>query len=489
MSISNIGDLTLTNSYAGLPTQFYSRVNPQPLAGSHCVSTSKTAAKLIGLNESACSGQALSRHFGDMVPLPGSEPLAMVYAGHQFGVYVPRLGDGRAILLGEVPGENGRHWDLHLKGAGKTPYSRSGDGRAVLRSVIREFLGSEYLHALGIPTTRALCVIGSDEPVWREQPETGATMLRLAHSHIRFGHFEYFHYTDDKNSLRLLADYVIDRHYPELTATDNRYAELFDRCVTSTAALIAGWQAWGFAHGVLNTDNMSILGETLDYGPYGLMDDYEPGWICNHSDSQGRYAWHRQPTIGLWNCAALAQAFSSLVPEQLLKQSLNRYEQVLTSHWLTIMRRRLGLAMSEDQDLDLAGRLLGLFQVHRCDYAISMRNLAPYGNRSPWCPLGEKLAGHSEFDDWAKDYSKRLEREEISTEQHRERIQAANPAFVLRNHLLQLAIDQACRHQGYDEVQQLLQLAGNPFHVADSMEEYIGPAPEWSKSLQVSCSS
>ena len=488
-SDGRLSRLQFDNSFARLPSEFYSRVRPQPLRDSHVVSINGAAAQLLGINPQELDRGEVAAHFGDMVPLPGEEPLAMVYAGHQFGVYVPQLGDGRALLLGEVAGKDGQSWDLQLKGAGKTPYSRMGDGRAVLRSTVREYLGGEALHALGVPTTRALCVVGSDEPVWREARETGATLLRIAHSHIRFGHFEYFHYHDNEQALRQLADYVIGRHYPEWSQEADRYFLLFRSAVTGTARLMAHWQAWGFAHGVMNTDNMSILGDTLDFGPYGFMDRYNPGWICNHSDHHGRYAWDRQPSIGLWNCAALAQPFSRLVPEARLREVLEQYEAILTATWTSLMRRRLGLAQAEEEDTQLFGRLLMVLHRHNCDYAISLRELAPIGDHPRGCPLGKRLEKDQDWEDWAGDFSARLQRDGTTADVHHSRVHQANPCYLLRNHLMHTAIDHAVRHRDYREIDRLLQLVQSPFEPREEFAEYAGPAPDWSEMLEISCSS
>src|SRR5678815_1998486 len=294
--------LSFDNTYAQLPESFYARVNPTPFASPpYLVSFNPAAAELIDLDSDQAKRPEFAGLFGGSMLAPGMEPLAMLYSGHQFGVYVPQLGDGRAILLGEVKNDRDERWDLHLKGAGMTPFSRDGDGRAVLRSTIREYLCSEAMHRLGIPTTRALCIVGSDERVYREQIETAATLLRMAPTHVRFGTFEIFYYRQQHEHLKVLADYVIAQFFAHLREADDKYARFFTEVVERTAKLIAQWQAVGWAHGVMNTDNMSILGLTLDYGPFGFMDDYDAGFICNHSDHNGRYAFNQQPYIGLWN--------------------------------------------------------------------------------------------------------------------------------------------------------------------------------------------
>src|SRR5579885_2905453 len=340
--LRRLEELQFDNAYARLPDAFHRRLAPTPFtAPSYLVSFNAEAAALLDLDPKEAERPDFIDYFTGRRRLPGSDPVAMVYAGHQFGVYVSQLGDGRAILLGEVRNQDGASWDLHLKGAGLTPFSRDGDGRAVLRSTIREYLCGEAMHGLGIPTTRALCIIGSEEKVWRESIETGAMLVRLSPTHVRFGSFEVFYYRRQFEHLARLAEYVIGEHFPHLAGRSNRYAELFADVVAWTARLIARWQAVGFAHGVMNTDNMSILGLTLDYGPFGFMDEYDPGFICNHSDHHGRYAFDRQPSIGLWNLSCLAQALLPLAPKEALKAALESYEPTLNRLYLDLMRAKL----------------------------------------------------------------------------------------------------------------------------------------------------
>ena len=478
--------LALDNTYHALGEEFHTPTEPTPLREPFLLSANADAGACLNLP--ALTAAELVAHFGAAEPLDNARALAMVYAGHQFGVYVGRLGDGRGLLLGEAR-RGDKRVDLHLKGAGATPYSRAGDGRCVLRSTIREYLGCEAAHALGIPSTRALCVIGSREPVMREQIETGAALLRLADSHVRFGHFEYFHYQKQEAALRRLADYVIDRHHPDIADEADRHALLFSRATRATASTIGLWQAWGFAHGVMNTDNMSIVGETLDYGPFAFMDDYDPGLICNHSDHRGRYAWDRQPGIGLWNCAALAQSFSGLVEEEELKRSLRDFEPTLSQTWLETMRRRFGLRLASDDDADLFGRWLALLQRERLDYHRSMRALAEFDPADGACPLREEFEHRDDFDDWARRYQKRLQREEIAAPELRRRLLDANPAYVLRNWLVERAIRRAADHDDHGEVQRLLELVQNPFTERPDLEEYTQRPPDWGRALVVSCSS
>ena len=330
MPLRVLDELVFDNSYARLPDAFYAKLNPTPFnSPPYLVHANPAAAALIDLDSEEVKRPEFAGLFGGSMLAPGMDPLAMLYSGHQFGVYVPKLGDGRAILLGEVKNDRGERWDLHLKGAGMTPFSRDGDGRAVLRSTIREYLCCEAMHGLGIPTTRALCIVGSEEKVYREQIETGAMLVRMARSHVRFGTFEIFYYRKQHELLRVLADYVIEQHFPHLREATDTYARLFAEVVEQTAKLIARWQAVGWSHGVMNTDNMSILGLTLDYGPFGFMDDYDAGFICNHSDHNGRYAFNQQPYIGLWNLSCLAQALLPLAEKEALKAGLDAFVKSL----------------------------------------------------------------------------------------------------------------------------------------------------------------
>jgi serine/tyrosine/threonine adenylyltransferase len=414
----------------------------------------------------------------------------MVYAGHQFGQYAGQLGDGRGLLLGEVVSEQHGRWDLHLKGAGRTPYSRFGDGRAVLRSSIREFLCSEAMAALGIPSSRALCVIDSDTRVQREQVEHGAMVLRMARSHIRFGHFEHFHYTHQPELLRALADYTIDRYIPEFNGQTGRYAELLRHATLRTATLIAHWQAAGFAHGVLNTDNMSIVGETFDYGPFGFLDDFDPTFICNHSDEQGRYSFERQPSIGLWNLNALAHALSGLIEDNdAIRTVLLEYEPQLIGDYSRLMRAKLGLKGEESAaDNALLSELLELLAHNHSDYTIFFRSLCDFDESSDLSPLRDDFIDRDRFDRWAGKYRARLLQQGESREQRQAAMRAANPRFILRNYLAQNAIARA-EEGDYSEVRRLHAVLQAPYDEQPGNEAYAAAPPDWGKHLEVSCSS
>jgi uncharacterized protein YdiU (UPF0061 family) len=471
--------------YALLPPEFYEQRKPTPLPDPYLVALSPDAAKLVGVDPATAETdpEFLAVAAGNVLP-PGAQPIAAVYAGHQFGSWVPQLGDGRAITLGEV---NGYEWQL--KGAGLTRFSRFADGRAVLRSTIREFLCSEAMDALGIPTTRALCVAGSDEPVYRERAETAAVLTRLAPSLVRFGTFEFFHYRGRADLVKRLADYVIDRFYPELRETDaaQPYLALLREIVARTARLMAQWQAVGFAHGVMNTDNMSILGLTIDYGPYGFLDTYKPGFICNHTDETGRYAFDRQPTIALWNCYALAEAMSSLIELEPAKAILEGFEPVLHDAYLSTLRAKLGVRTEDEDDAQLLGDLMEAMDLDDCDYSRTWRSLATVTQTEDtgftgWFTDRERIAA------WLDRYRARLQREGSVDVERRAQMNRVNPKYVLRNYLAQTAIEHAERKE-FSEIRRLLAVLRRPFDEQPEHEAYAEPPPEWGRHLVVSCSS
>ena len=373
--MSSLDQLKLDNFYSRLPKTFFSEVNPTPFGNPKLASFNQKAADLLNLNLSLDDPQTIADFFCGKISFTGSRPIASAYAGHQFGVYVPQLGDGRAIILGDFKNKTHERWEIQLKGSGITPYSRHADGRAVLRSTIREYLGSEAMHGLGIPSTRALALVSSDEPVYREEIETAAMLTRLAPSHIRFGTFEFFHHRMEIDEVRVLADFLIEHHFKECGNKEKPYTELFKAIVSSTAKLIALWQSIGFAHGVMNTDNMSVLGLTLDYGPFAFMDAYQKDFICNSSDYQGRYAFNQQPAIGLWNLNALAHGFSSLVSRDELISTLKNYEGIFLTSFHHRMTEKLGFSISHQQDDLLISDLLALMSKEKTDYTLFFRYL------------------------------------------------------------------------------------------------------------------
>jgi len=484
-----LDELTFDNRFARLGDAFSTSVLPEPIAEPRLVVASDAALALLDLTPEQAHTPVFAELFGGHKLWAEAEPRAMVYSGHQFGSYNPRLGDGRGLLLGEVYNDAGEHWDLHLKGAGQTPYSRMGDGRAVLRSSIREFLASEALHALGIPSSRAACVIGSSTPVWRETQERAAMVLRLAKSHIRFGSFEYFFYTKQPEELKQLADHVLALHYPHALEQPEPHLAMFTEIVERNAELIAKWQAYGFCHGVMNTDNMSILGITFDFGPFAFLDDFDQTFICNHSDHEGRYSFSNQVPIGQWNLSALAQALTPFITVEALREAIGLFLPLYEAHYLDLMRRRLGLTTAEDEDSSIVSRLLQLMQNSGVDYTLFFRHLGDEPAKKAVRRLRDDFVDRAGFDAWAEVYIARVNRENAGTEdERRARMHAVNPLYILRNYLAQRAIE-AAEKGDYEEVRRLHEVLCNPFEEQAGMESYAQRPPDWGKHLEISCSS
>jgi len=479
------------NRFAALGPAFFTRLSPQPLPDPYWVGRSRSMARELGLDEEWMeSWQALKAFSGNGV-LPGSDPLASVYSGHQFGHWAGQLGDGRALLLGEVVTPDAGTVELQLKGSGLTPYSRMGDGRAVLRSSIREFLCSEAMHALGVPSSRALCVTGSDAPVYREQVETAAVVTRVAPSFIRFGHFEHFSHSGQTGQLKTLADFAIDAFYPQCRHAPNPFAALLETVSERTAQMVARWQAVGFCHGVMNTDNMSILGLTIDYGPFQFLDGFDPDHICNHSDPQGRYAYNRQPGIAYWNLFALGQALLPLIgePDDAMA-ALEPFKVLYPQAYDAQMRAKLGLPDARPGDRELIADLLKLLADGRVDYTIFWRRLSmavafETGNLA-WEPVRDLFADRATFDAWRERFAARLQ--PFSLAACATSMRAVNPVYVLRNHLGEQAIRQA-QAGDFSEVQKLLDLLQSPFTEVAGCESYAAFPPDWASSIQISCSS
>ena len=483
--MSTLHSLNFDNTFARLDSKLFTHVAPQAIYAPHVVHFNPQVAQLLDLETS--NNSDLATYFSGAMPLPNSQPLAMTYSGHQFGQYNPQLGDGRGLLLGEVVNSKGERWDIHLKGAGKTPYSRFGDGRAVLRSSIREYLGSEALHGLGIPSTRALCIIGSKEPVQRETTETAATLVRVADSHIRFGHFEWI-FNNQPKLLKSFSDYVIQRYYSSCEHSPKPYANLLQQIVTRTATLMAQWQLVGFAHGVMNTDNFSITGCTFDYGPYGFLDAYQPSFICNHSDNTGRYAWNQQPSIGLWNLNALAYALSPLIDKEDIMAALQSYEATLLDTYYKGIKAKLGLIENNAQDNALAFDLLDILMKNNMDYTRTFRALSHINQEDIQCSLRDDCLDRTRFDDWFKHYTQRLAQEKTTNLQRQQQMQATNPKYILRNYLAQIAIEKAEKGD-FNEIDTLLMLVQNPYDEHPNYEHYANIPPDWGQHLEISCSS
>lgn len=469
-------------SNAGSPYAY--SVPTDPLTESHWVAWNQKLAQSLGLPET-----------------PGKDELAILsgssswpthctaYAGHQFGYWAGQLGDGRAHSLGLLDNGAPPFWEVQLKGAGRTPYSRRGDGRAVLRSSIREYLASEAMAGLGIPTTRALALTASATlEVWRERPEPAAIVTRLAPSFLRFGHFEHYFAQGNESALKQLVSWVTTHDYPELAGAPNPALALLEKVSQRTALLVADWQAVGFCHGVLNTDNMSILGLTLDYGPFGFMDRYDPHHACNHSDSQGRYAYDQQPQVGLWNCAALAQALSPLIDSgDAIERVLTRYTEWYEKAWQQRFSAKLGWSSVGLDDASLISKLLGLMHQTGQDFTRFFRALSATSPTTQ-APIQILLASSSDFQAWWARYQQRLEQEGHTAEARSQRMQQINPKYVLRNHLAELAI-QAAHHRDFSVIAQLKEVLDTPYGEHPEHEDWADEPPDWSRELSVSCSS
>lgn len=481
-------ELQADDVFARLGMHFAVRVQPRPLPSPRLVAVSPQAASLLDWPAEVLQQPEFLALMAGQSTFAGVEPLAMVYAGHQFGGYTPQLGDGRGQLLAQLRNSQGELWDLHLKGAGITPFSRDGDGCAVLRSSIREFIASEHLAALGIATTRALAVVSSDLPVRRELTETAATLLRLSRSHVRFGHFEYFYYTRQYEQLHQLMDHVLEHYYPECLTADNPVQALFAAVTQRTAQLLAGWQAYGFCHGVMNTDNMSIVGETLDYGPFAFLESYVPSYVCNSSDIGGRYAFDQQVAIAEWNLTALGQTFTGRVELDALRETLAGFEPQYRDCYLQRMRARLGWQGAEPGDEALLERLLSILQTAELDYNQFFRLLSEAESLTELLPLAERCTVPQDLQQWLQQWWMRAQPAGRNNVERRNAMQAVNPLYVLRNSLIQEAIE-AAHQQDYGPVQQLYRVMAAPFQMQPDCEHYAQPTPAEKQAWPLSCSS
>jgi serine/tyrosine/threonine adenylyltransferase len=483
------------NRYAQLGSRFHTPLSGDGLPQPHWILHSEDCAQSLGWPSDWWHQHpdALAVFTGTGT-WPGMAPVATVYSGHQFGVWAGQLGDGRALLLGEVQTPHGS-LEVQLKGAGRTPYSRMGDGRAVLRSSIREFLCSEAMHHLGVPTSRALCLAGSALPVQRERAESAAVVTRVAPSFLRFGHFEHFCHHGDVSSLRTFSDFVLAQYFPECLAAPDPVLAMLAEITQRTARLMAHWQSVGFCHGVMNTDNMSLLGLTLDYGPFGFLDVFDPHHICNHSDEQGRYAFSRQPQVAWWNLHALAQALIPLVGGgqgteadiEGVRQSLSPYSAVFSSAMTEQMRAKFGLTTTQEGDGELIDDWLRLLQRQRVDYTIAMRRLCEYrpGQEDG---VRDVCVDLDHCDAWLERYAARLAAEHSDHDERSVRMKQVNPRVVLRNHLAQTAIERA-EAGDFSEVQRLYTVLTRPFDDHSGTDRDAGFPPDWAQHLSVSCSS
>jgi serine/tyrosine/threonine adenylyltransferase len=466
------------NSYARLSEQFFARLPPTPVASPKLVRLNEPLARELGLDPVFLSSpEGVAILAGNRVA-EGSEPIAAAYAGHQFGHFVPQLGDGRAILLGEVVDRSGRRRDIQLKGSGPTPFSRRGDGRAALGPVLREYLVSESMAALGVPTTRALAAVTTGEMVFRETPLPGAVLTRVAASHIRVGTFQFFAARGDTDAVRQLVEHVIQRHYPEARDAANPYRSLLEGVIARQARLVAQWLSIGFIHGVMNTDNMSIAGETIDYGPCAFMDAYHPGTVFSSIDENGRYAYANQPAIAQWNLARLAETLLPLLASDETaalaeaNAALATYAPLFNAAYIAAFRRKLGLTEERPDDLGLIQGLLDVMAGARADFTVTFRRLSG-------ASADAALSAMEGFDAWAVRWRARLSAETASGEESRALMRASNPAYIPRNHLVEEMIQAAVNQSDFAPFGRLLGVLSGPYDDQPGAGRFaLPPRPE-----------
>ena len=416
----------------------------------------------------------------------------MYYTGHQFGVYNPNIGDGRAILLGEVRNKENRKYDLHLKGSGRTRFSRQFDGRAVLRSTIREYLCSEAMHYLGIPSTRALCIMGNEEKVEREKSEPGASLIRMAETHVRFGSFEAFYYDKEYENIKILADYVIANNFSKIKDEDNKYQLFIKKVAEKTAELIAKWQAFGFTHGVMNTDNMSIIGLTLDYGPYGFMEEFRQEYIPNHSDHFGRYSYQNQPSIGYWNLGKLVQALQTIISSDEGVEALEVYKDVYFKTYYALMSQKFGFQKELEKDRKFIDNTLEILEKFKIDYTIFFRKLSNFKNEKGKAEdkyLKELSVTSPELGEWFQKYRERLKKEMLNDNERKNLMDSVNPKYILRNYICEQVIRETEDNKNYSEIDRIRKIFTKPFDEQPKHEEFAKEPPDWAKELVISCSS
>jgi uncharacterized protein YdiU (UPF0061 family) len=486
--------LTFENTYARLPDRFYARVAPTPVRAPRLVRLNSDLARHLGLDPDWLAGpDGLAILAGTRVP-DSAEPIAMAYAGHQFGHFVPQLGDGRAILLGEIVDRDGVRRDVQLKGSGRTPFSRSGDGRAALGPVLREFVVSEAMAALGIPTTRALAAVMTGETVSRETLLPGAVLTRVATSHVRIGTFQFFAARHDHEGLRLLADHVISRHYPEAARADHPYRALLELVTLRQAELVARWLLVGFIHGVMNTDNMSIAGETIDYGPCAFMDEYDPAKVFSSIDRHGRYAYANQPQIATWNLARFAETLLPLMDEDQQKaieqaqDVLTRFSTVFEAAYAAGMRQKLGLSTQTDGDLELAGAFLQLLAADQVDFTLAFRRLSDAaGTLVSDAALRGMFSNQQGVGSWMERWRSRTMQEPDDAGDRGARMRAVNPAFIPRNHRIEAMIEAAVEREDFAPFEELLQVLAKPFEDRARFQRYMDPPRQHERVCQTFC--
>ncbi|MBS0561239.1 MAG: YdiU family protein [Proteobacteria bacterium] len=484
--------LPLQYTYAELPEALFARLDPTPVAAPRLVRLNVPLAEALGLDPAAlASAEGVAVLAGSRVP-DGAAPMALAYAGHQFGQFVPRLGDGRAILLGEVVGRDGQRRDIQLKGSGRTPYSRGGDGRAALGPVLREYVVSEAMAALGVPTTRALAAVTTGEWVYREAALPGAVLARVAASHIRVGTFQYAAAQGDLDALRALADHAIARHDPAAAEAANPYRAFLDGVVARQASLVARWLLIGFIHGVMNTDNTSVSGETIDYGPCAFMDEYDPRTVFSSIDHMGRYAYGNQPRIMHWNLVRLAEALLPLLDADeeravaAAKASLGAFSDLYHAAYLDGLRRKLGLAEAREEDAALAQDLLTLMAEARADFTLTFRRLSDAAEGDD-AALRGMFADAAGLEAWLARWRARLEAEPMASGARAAAMRGANPVYIPRNHLVEAVIEAAVSREDFAPFEQLVDVLARPFEEWAGLERYATPPQPEERVTQTFC--
>ena len=485
------------NTYAQLPERFYCRLDPTPVAAPRLIKVNVELAEALGLDpEALASEQGVEILSGSRVAV-GSQPLAIAYAGHQFGHFVPQLGDGRANLLGEVTARNGVRYDIQLKGSGPTPFSRGGDGRAALGPVLREYIVSEAMSALGVPTTRALAAVTTGERVLRERVLPGAVLTRIATSHLRVGTFEYFAAQRDTEGIRILADYALARHYPDSARAKNPYRALIDAVIARQAKLVAQWMLLGFIHGVMNTDNISISGETIDYGPCAFMEAYYPSTVFSSIDHHGRYAYDNQPRVALWNLTRLAEALLPVLAQEegseeaalaSANEALAAFPVLFENSRLAGLRRKLGLFTERDGDAALVQDLLERMTTNRADFTLTFRRLCDAAVE-PGYDAGVRalFTDPGGYDSWSSAWRARLEQEPVAGEERATAMRKVNPEFIPRNHLVEAALSAAVERRDFQPFEELLDVVSRPYEERPGAERYGMPASPEESVTQTFC--
>ncbi len=478
--------IPFSNSYTALPPRFYSRTSATPVAAPGLIKINEQLARQLGLDPVAlATPEGIAILSGNRVAA-GSEPIALAYAGHQFGHFVPQLGDGRALLLGEVIAKDGQRYDIQLKGSGPTAFSRRGDGRAALGPVLREYILSEAMAALGVPTTRALAAVTTGQKVVRETVLPGAIFTRVAASHLRVGTFQYFAARSDIEGTTILADYAIARHYPEAAQARHPYRALLDGVISRQARLVAQWMLIGFIHGVMNTDNTSISGETIDYGPCAFLEAYDPAKVYSSIDQQGRYAYGNQPAMMLWNLTRLAESLLPLIAKESgsdeagldsARQSLETFEGTFNIALQAGLRRKLGLSTRREGDEALALDLLSRMAANRADFTLTFRKLCDAAaSREADARVRAHFADPTSYDEWAAAWRRRLESEPASTQERAEAMRKANPSIIPRNHLVQAVIDAAIEREDFQPFEEMLDAVSRPYDDRPELGRYTRPA-------------